>query len=1185
MAPITQTICESGGARGMQAYEWVRYFKGPYEYAPRDGWYRQTTECGFNTLGAIDSNHYDKPSGKSGIECIGTWNFCEPTAEEIRKNDPTSKTYVPPGSENVGSGGVAVEDMGDIDNFYETEGQIQTCFYKKKGDIVNRNARDRYRCMSPKDKQDDDIDGDMAIERISNKLAEMIGDATGVDPSYLLGLRGLMDNYRTVTRRGADTNFDNNRELLEAIEDEFKIVFETYVDTVSFECTQPVTYQPERCEGINGEDVEGCPKLYEQVLGTCWDNCPEGYSDDGEICNPLDGIKSPIQKKTSPAIRSTQVRRLSDIDSRTSIIDETALDLVTYGEELESRPKINVETAVDRDGLPTIRALARAIAAGKYFLGPDYATQCMVQGGDIQMDAVIEDEIKPPREPTTEWEKYPVGSPAYNAAIAAARLEWNQCGMEAYTDRWWDCMYQKEAREREAAKIKRKAEYEDAKLKREREMIKTQKWRYTRGMSVWNTTSGVLNTLYNYKISDPIDTDKLSIDSEFREKGSTTNQSKRSKFVEKCLMRCAGYGVSGFGILNDTSGDGCSGVYFTGDGEGETCVGLGGSLVGGGVSGSDKKYFEKTDLPSAYSVVTPWTQVNSELSYDSNCGDNIINGNYDCKSDITPKVHLSINDGVDRRYRAVSKELSPDNKCGPNNNNTRCPDDKCCNENGDCGGGEPTQDNMYCKYNDNTGSIGSRMGYHGAHQGDYDGIGDEPAAPDVEMCLEAGRCEKVWGVDTDPEYEYCKDLTYPTHPLYPGKSGDNVCPQPYDNNKSDLIDSEVLYQRTNGRVILNTNSGWNRREYEFTVDDWDYFNDPPGLPWHKICRDQMKSTDVGYSVHRKTWGDPKTWRCKVYEDNDNKHAWNQQCVDTPFENENACLSYPDGQPQNESQPFAGSGFFWRRKVPGRARPPSNPLVGIISPTMDPTAQKCWVDREKTGILSGDGCTELERSQLGYSIEKFKEKCVLWKCDNPPADNTAPAYEDISYPTGETWNTLGSCWQEYSAFHRSLYPNDPKCVFRKQQKKSTCDDNKCNTADIPVGYGPKPPDNPNEKMSCYKSSRGAVKPNVGTYAHLCTLMEDQSAESCAGTADDNDYYQPCCLENGSTSKWIPKQYDYNGWMGRCTPGTGYGYYDEIPYTPFFAKGGAHGQPRWSTVSKSDETPAPPATDKWGNEYAW
>ena len=944
MVIITKSECESVGARGMRAWEWHRTFQGPYEFAPEDGWYEQKTDCTFN--------NFDK------LECIGRSWTCQPSQDEIDKNNPDSISYTPPDPSTIPRdvSGMTSEEQsayfGNLDNFDDPDDYSpQTCFFRKKGDIINRNKPDVYSCVSMGAKQTEDIDGDAAIDRISTKLASMIAGTSGVDPTYLLSLpagvvAGGESDFKRISRRGSAYSFTGNAELREQVEDEFKILFEAR---------------------------------------------PAG-------------------------------------DPRTSITDGVAEEMLTYQEE-EDRPIVAIDS-------PSIRALALAIASATNLLTPDYAMQCMVKGGNIRMEPILPDAIKPLREPVYEWEKYPVGSDEYNNAITAARDEMVDCSMTSYTKRWWSCMYAKEARERAAAKLKS----EEERLARERDAIKTQRWRYTRGVNV-STAAGAdwEAPSFSYKITDPIDTDRLSAPSQYHERmygGTMTAHNKRSQFVEQCLMRCAGDDPSG--------GKVCNGVYFTGDGDDEQCFGVKSGKAITTAYESSRKYYEKTDLPDPYSHLSPWTYIGGASSQ---CKPDFLNTNYDCSPyDTTPTVPHSGKDtsqfgGGGQSFRT----LSGNNKCGPDNNNTRCPDNKCCSQTGNCGGTIPTRDNTFCTATDNTGSLGNRMGVHGSYAGIYDGIGDEPPALEVEKCLEAGRCEKVWGTNTDPEYAYCKDLTYPQHPSYTGTVGDKVCPQPVENNIRNLIDTGFVREIRNTGVILNENSGWNRREYDFSIDTWNFFGSP-GTPWYSMCKNKMKATDVGYSVYRKNWnqnaegtgGGLYDWKCIVYEDNDNTHGWNQKCVDSPFENSNQCLSYPEDQPWDVANTdFVGSEFHWRRKVPGEEGAKSvvwNPQTGWQEEWQDPgpapepsifwkvsTNNKCGPDNNHT-ICPGKQCCSTSGwcsgAQGTYSAHCAAEDATGWRGyvgqDDGAFDGNPNATEPPPFP-GIHWevSTNNKCGPEHN----------------------------------------------------------------------------------------------------------------------------------------------------------------------------
>ena len=109
MVIITKSECESVGARGMRAWEWHRTFQGPYEFAPEDGWYEQKTDCTFN--------NFDK------LECIGRSWTCQPSQDEIDKNNPDSISYTPPDPSTIPRdvSGMTSEEQsayfGNLDNF------------------------------------------------------------------------------------------------------------------------------------------------------------------------------------------------------------------------------------------------------------------------------------------------------------------------------------------------------------------------------------------------------------------------------------------------------------------------------------------------------------------------------------------------------------------------------------------------------------------------------------------------------------------------------------------------------------------------------------------------------------------------------------------------------------------------------------------------------------------------------------------------------------------------------------------------------------------------------------------------------------------------------------------------------------------------------------------------------------
>ena len=104
MVIITKSECESVGARGLHAWEWVKRFTSPYEYAPEDGWYEQKTECTFN--------NFDK------LDCVGRWETCQPSQDDIDRLDPDKIWETAPDDPTYGmTNEELIEYLGNLDNF------------------------------------------------------------------------------------------------------------------------------------------------------------------------------------------------------------------------------------------------------------------------------------------------------------------------------------------------------------------------------------------------------------------------------------------------------------------------------------------------------------------------------------------------------------------------------------------------------------------------------------------------------------------------------------------------------------------------------------------------------------------------------------------------------------------------------------------------------------------------------------------------------------------------------------------------------------------------------------------------------------------------------------------------------------------------------------------------------------
>jgi hypothetical protein len=747
--------------------------------------------------------------------------------------------------------------------------------------------------------------------------------------------------------------------------------------------------------------------------------------------------------------------------------------------------------------------------------GPDYMMECMMAGGIIDMSPKIRSSGGIQRGPVFPWEFFPVGSEDYLRLLQERRDAVRRCdpdvietivseqarsGLEDYEPfTMEECLERKarldaedQAKEQWAAHLKRLEDGASANYH--------QKWVFTDSVNVM--------TNMNFPT--------------FEYNQNTTTEPT----FETCIKHCQGdSSCIGVSIKKDETGcTGHKGVitgYYPDRHVKNPTTGLmmkrdpRVSPMEGIGDWENRVYFSKDDTrgttrPYLHGLDSYWVNYAGSLSEPLQYELDLQVKEYDAL--ISPrreKFSLTANGkcGVAEESKGTGTGIG-----------TRCPGTQCCGL-PDYGtnlrycGGEQGQNDSFCKGR----SIATK------DLDEYDGLGDAADQDDrqeridkVYYCLANQRCRYAWNEESDPE---CKDLKYPPKSdIFPtewdGKSGQVVCPKPTENNvQYRTLDKYTDVRRASDGHTISSH-GWHLRKDKGGWGETDY--DLGEISCDGVmcqyraaadaCREKLKWQNwktVGFATWR-TNDNLKNWWCREYRENDNKHPYDDVCVNKPW-TDSRCLT-KDVEPSIYKKDiefktseydyrFNQGGLYWRRTTGDE-----------VEETLDEWGRRIIVDDDdkETGWIDNrtqDGKPRSTNNRCGREGNPPGSRCggdtaccssYYWcggtrgipgggghcgadgvgtyengdydalplSAPDPPAAEPAepPAfhYSDV-YPTGDSYEERmrGGCWTHAN---QSYYKHgDPLCTWRTGlvASKTSCDKSKCPSdyiADTTDGFG-------------------------------------------------------------------------------------------------------------------------------------
>ena len=657
-----------------------------------------------------------------------------------------------------------------------------------------------------------------------------------------------------------------------------------------------------------------------------------------------------------------------EVDSRSGITIE-ADDMPTlYGEEEDLRSVVSLYQ-VDKAGGRTIRALARAIAQVKGFLGADYAMQCMMAGGRIEM------ELPPPppdgpiggifRGPIYPWEFFQSGTDEHEAALLAYRNALRDCdpdtiklsrrglrndGHYSFDSIMYRCEIAKEEREAAAAERAAAAAEQLRIWNLGVERGETLKWMFTRDKhgTIPIMGGGMCEEarLYSEKYGGMrfFPADWTENEKEVARKFPavecnvfefthpyTEGQDPLGYpgFLRKCLTWCAG------NEYND-----CQGVLFSNDGK--TCKGKMGPITNYHDDVNNPfthKFYERSQ--SLGIDPKPW-------EYD----------HYNMSKPLALKAAAAKADDVTRKEQMSHVfSLSETDRCGGRlmksglstawdgrpgtgtHEGTRCPGTECCSNSGYCGGkqgesstycdgtatdreryGNPTEPNA-SKYSHGDKRINLETleiepaSHIGSNFGNYDGLGS--VIDDAEKLRKKEELEANIEFCLDERADHCRTEELCTDL----KDGDNefVCPQkPKISDRSLLLSENKHVVKGYPMIVDEELSGWVSTDYNVPAGR----NNTQAIDYCKGKQGGWPSSP-GFSVWRESsttsnFETDHDYKCRVYTDNNEELDFLDECANQPWGNNTKCMKKPgdvsayDVDGQNNA--WASGGLFWRRKT-------------------------------------------------------------------------------------------------------------------------------------------------------------------------------------------------------------------------------------------------------------------------------